>query len=100
MIIALDYDDTYTRDVVLWSRFIDTAVTLGHSVTFVTSRDDKWDNEDIEDDAKILGIGIVYCNGMQKAACFKAHVWIDDTPAAIPVYHGDLIVVEHREKTE
>ncbi len=36
--IALDYDDCYTTDPVLWDGFIDLCKTRGHSVTIVTMR--------------------------------------------------------------
>lgn len=36
--IALDYDNTYTADNVLWDAFIKLSVSLGHSVYIVTMR--------------------------------------------------------------
>lgn len=82
--IALDYDDTYTADPKLWNGFVRTAKTLGHSVTFVTFRQE-WNKDDIGIDAKRLGIDIVFTSGRQKASCFNADIWIDDWPALIPL---------------
>lgn len=38
MIIALDYDDTYTRDPMLWDLFVKSAEERGHEVIIVTMR--------------------------------------------------------------
>lgn len=87
MIIALDFDGTYDVDPELWGLFIDAAKTRGHSITFVTFRDDfgtKYDNADICEAAQRHSIDIVYCNAKQKSECFKADVWIDDMPLLIP----------------
>jgi len=56
----------------------------GHSVTFVTYRSPYVGNHDIEADANELGIDIVFTSGKQKRHCFKADVWIDDSPECIP----------------
>lgn len=84
MRIALDYDDTFTLDRPLWTRFVeDVLKNQGNSVTFVTFRGPDWSNYDIEEDAKRLGIDIVYTNGQHKMNVFKADVWIDDRPELI-----------------
>lgn len=44
MIIALDYDETYTADPELWDHFINQATVLGHSVICVTCRRDTEEN--------------------------------------------------------
>lgn len=84
MRIALDYDDTFTRDEHLWRLFVEAATSRGHSVTFVTSRADDGHNQDIEADAQLLGLRIVYTAGEPKSEHFTADVWIDDMPIAIP----------------
>lgn len=38
MIIALDFDDTHTKDPALWNRFIDDAHRSGHRVVIATMR--------------------------------------------------------------
>lgn len=88
MIIALDYDDTYTADKDLWDDFVSRAKERGHSVSFVTFRYDGggeyagvlYGNEDIIEDAKLLGINIVFTNGKQKQHVHFADIWIDDNP--------------------
>lgn len=85
MRIALDYDDTYTLDRASWRKAV-AALMMNPctSVTFVTARMERGDNEDIYQDAKAMGIDIVFCNRKPKQECFTADVWIDDTPLAIP----------------
>lgn len=87
LIFALDYDQTFTDEPILWEFFISKAKERGHSVTFVTSRGYHTTldtNNDIRTDAKRLGIDIVFCFGEPKATKFKADVWIDDSPLYIP----------------
>ncbi|MFT6988191.1 MAG: hypothetical protein ACJASL_000151 [Paraglaciecola sp.] len=86
MKIALDYDETYTEDPVLWTAFVNHCVARGHSVTFVTYRPENANNAYIESDAERLGIDIIYTAGKQKQHCFKADVWIDDCPETIVKY--------------
>lgn len=83
MKIALDFDETYTEDPVLWSDFVIKAKERGHSVTFVTYRDSRWGNHDIEYEVECLGIPIVFTEGKQKKHIFNADVWIDDSPETI-----------------
>jgi hypothetical protein len=86
MKIALDYDETYTAAPVLFEAFVAMAKQLGHQVTFVTYRQDKYDNEDIHADAQSLGIDIVFTSGKQKRHVFEADIWIDDSPITIPKF--------------
>jgi len=86
MKIAVDYDETFTADPVLFKMFIEEALARGHSVSFVTYRTDvvyAGLNEDIRSDAKALGIDIVFTRGKQKRHCHQADVWIDDSPETI-----------------
>lgn len=89
MIIALDYDNTYTADLLLWHIFITEARKLNHVVVFVTSRcggdGQRWPNADIETAANNEKINIVYACHQQKAKVFKADIWIDDRPDSIPL---------------
>jgi hypothetical protein len=86
MIIALDFDETFTEDPSLWTAFIVKAKTRLHTVTFVTYRPSNGNNSDIEYEAECLGLDIVYTAGKQKQHCFKADVWIDDSPETIVSY--------------
>lgn len=88
MKIALDYDETFTRDKSMWSMFASMAVAMGHEVAFVTFRHEGrgGGNEDIIADAAQLGLPVVFCNAKQKAHCYQADIWIDDMPHLIPSY--------------
>tara|TARA_R110000823_G_scaffold16180_1_gene51829 strand:- start:36 stop:350 length:315 start_codon:yes stop_codon:yes gene_type:complete len=86
MQIALDFDETYTEDPILWAAFITKCKVRGHSIAFVTYRSDNGDNGDIEYEAECLGIDIMYTSGKQKQHCFNADVWIDDSPETIVKY--------------
>lgn len=89
MIIALDYDDTFTKDEYLWRDFIKTAKARGHTVKFVTFRHEKSieSNHDILHSSRILEVEIVFCNFQQKASKFVADIWIDDSPQFIVQEH-------------
>ena len=97
LVIALDYDDTFTADKDLWTMFVDRARKNGHEVRFVTFRKEGYDegraawkhpldNSDILADAEELGIRIVFCGHKQKRSMFAADIWIDDSPELIPSY--------------
>ena len=86
MIIALDFDETFTEDPTLWTAFVVKAKARLHTVTFVTYRPDYGNNLDIEYEAECLGIDTVYTAGRQKQHCFEADVWIDDSPETIVSY--------------
>jgi len=86
MKIALDYDNTFTEDTGLWIAFVNNARGRGHSVAFVTSRSETYENQDILSDAESLGIPVVFCNHEQKELHYAAHVWIDDSPEDIPEF--------------
>jgi hypothetical protein len=76
MIIALDYDKTYTADPALWDNFIQSAKDRGHSVKIVTMR---YTSEPIES----VPVDVVYTSRKAKATVFKADIWIDDSPSWI-----------------
>lgn len=91
MIIALDYDGTYTADPGLWDKFILDAEEAGHGVVCVTNRagPGQVNNGTAGPIAGRVGpaggIPIVYCNNQPKRRVmleqgFAVHVWIDDMP--------------------
>jgi hypothetical protein len=73
MLVALDYDKTYTADPVLWDEFIQSAHTRGHVVKIVTMRrpDEVIENVPVE---------VVYTSRKAKSAMVQADIWIDDSP--------------------
>lgn len=83
MRIALDYDDTITRDELLWRGFIYLAKSRGHSVGIVTSRSPDYENSDLETFARAMNIGVVYASHKPKRWVYEADVWIDDMPETI-----------------
>lgn len=83
MIIALDYDETFTADPEALTAVVKAFQSCGHTVTFVTFRDGRWPNHDISADAQELGIDIVFTSGKQKQHVFQAGIWIDDEPRTI-----------------
>ena len=74
MIIALDYDKTYTSDTVLWDGFIAAAKARLHEVKIVTLRTP---NEAINVD----GVDVIYTSRQAKMKHIAADIWIDDNPA-------------------
>ena len=76
MLIALDYDKTYTADPALWDDFIQSAKDRGHTVKIVTMRRP---DEVIE----YAPVDVIYTSRKAKAAVVNADIWIDDSPAWI-----------------
>ena len=74
MIIALDYDKTYTADPTLWNGFIFAAKARKHDVKIVTLRTP---NESIQVD----GVEVIYTSRQAKMKHIAADIWIDDNPA-------------------
>lgn len=87
MLLALDYDDTYTRDPEFWNQVIALAVARGHSVICVTARDGdcEIDRGEVERDLAHQVEAILFTAGKAKwpvayDAGFMPSVWIDDQP--------------------
>jgi hypothetical protein len=84
MMLALDYDDTYTRDPIFWDAVIKLAVQRGHSVICATMRDESEGRE------VFIALGgyveaIVFTDRKAKyktvhEAGYMPSVWIDDSP--------------------
>jgi hypothetical protein len=88
MLIALDFDGTYTADPPFWDDFIDWVHECGHHVYIVTARDRDLDRLKLEPHFDYLGVNIIYCDGQPKKEITEAkglrfNVWIDDNPASI-----------------
>ena len=84
--IALDYDETFTKDPWLWQMFVAAAKERGHEVKIVTSRYKEMtiDNEQLEECADVMGIDIIYTGMEQKSYHYEADIWLDDYPVIIP----------------
>lgn len=73
MLIALDYDKTYTADPALWNDFVRSAQARGHAVKIVTMRTP---SEMIDG----VPVEVVYTSRKAKSAVVSADIWIDDSP--------------------
>ena len=73
MLIALDYDGTYTADPELWDLFISAARQRGHEVKIVTMR---FPSEPIEN----APCEVIYTSRKAKYGAIPAQIYIDDTP--------------------
>lgn len=88
MIIALDYDDTYTADPDLWDSFIENAVNSGHRVIVVTCRRDTRENRDECRVPDIAWNDHFFTNLSPKRWYMEdkeisVDIWIDDLPESI-----------------
>ena len=85
MIIALDYDNTFTRDPDLWKRFLTNAVNWGHTVYCVTMRYTT-ECDDVKEAFKDTILNGIIATGRhaKRSFCFgmgiSIDVWIDDMP--------------------
>jgi hypothetical protein len=84
MLLALDYDDTYTRDPEFWDSVITLAKQHGHSVICATMRYPH-DGAEVETALgskveKIIYTGRKAKHGAVYAAGYMPSVWIDDSP--------------------
>ena len=73
MLLAIDYDKTYTADPVLWDQFIQIAITRGHDIKIVTMR--RPDEMIIDPPAEVI-----YTSRAAKLSFCDADIWIDDSP--------------------
>lgn len=89
MNIAIDFDDTYTRDPDFWNLVIAHAKVRNHNVYCVTARANPHDEQVLNSIGKVIGPANCYFTAMQgKRAYMYANkinidVWIDDMPDMI-----------------
>lgn len=96
MIIALDFDQTYTVDPQAWNEFIELMQRHGHTVYCVTMRD-RVEGEDVH---YALGKRVdgIFCTNRQAKrqymldAGINIDVWIDDQPGWILQDAADRVV--------
>lgn len=79
MLLALDYDGTYTKDPALWNRFIIDAIKCGHKVICFTMRYEK-------EPLPPMLCEVIYTSRKAKKAFseeagYLVDIWIDDRPA-------------------
>lgn len=83
LLIALDYDDTYTADPLLWDQFIALARTRGHQVICVTGRREPPGLHERQIPCRIVCAGGEYKRHAAAKAGHAVHIWIDDMPELI-----------------
>lgn len=94
LLIALDYDDTWTADRKLWADFVAHAHSRGHRVYCVTAR--RYSDENVAEimsDFRNWGLDQVICGPVfsnlkskqdkMTARGVKIDIWIDDNPEVI-----------------
>jgi len=98
MVIALDYDGTWTVDPKFWRAFVHMAINAGHTVIMVTQRCRAYPEQvkEVEDEIDKL-IPIIFAGDpmlpMSKSLAAKisdrhVDIWIDDNPQSVivPMY--------------
>jgi len=88
MLIALDYDNTYTADPELWDSFITMSQGRGHRVIVATMRDETLEGKIVKIDLGLKADDIIFTNRKAKKpflAAMNIHpdIWIDDIPEFI-----------------
>lgn len=83
MILAIDYDKTYTLDPLLWDKVIGLFIDSGHTVKCVTMRRPN-EGEEVESSIGRL-CEVVYTSREAKVPYsdrvgMKVDVWVDDSP--------------------
>ena len=89
--IAIDYDDTFTADMALWSGFMRAAQEAGHAVICVTAREDNArDRGQIEQTFEVWDcvVPVTFTNRGSKleamaAAGVGVDIWIDNDPVTL-----------------
>ena len=86
MLIALDFDGTYTADPELWDVFIANARARGHEIVVATMRYEDTESEIVELSLADKVDMIVYTNRKAKKTALRQiigrdpNIWIDDNP--------------------
>lgn len=93
-IIAIDYDQCYTVDPLMWDSFIFYAKQRGHTVVCVTARNEKYGGQQVKDALQHIVDGIYFTDNapkrsfMQKLGIFVG-IWVDDAPEGIVSYNEE-----------
>lgn len=87
MLIALDYDDTFTRDPVAWKHAMTQLILAGHTVIGATMRYER-EGFDLNESYRNICKTIYFTDRNPKRAFLAdlgvfPDVWIDDTPEFI-----------------
>jgi hypothetical protein len=86
MNIALDFDDTFTRDPDFWLKFVLLCRQSGHQIYCVTARDQNGSQEVYDELGQFIGKENCFFTNMSAKKSFmwrkgiSIDVWIDDNP--------------------
>jgi len=90
LLIALDFDFTYTADGECFLEIISVFQKFGHRVYIVTARSEEHDQYHGDDFPmlKELGVDTIFCDGKAKQEYTESlglifDIWIDDSPEGI-----------------
>lgn len=86
--IAVDFDETFTADVDLWTSFILIAQSKGHKVVCITARKESFDSRRELETALPKNVDIYFAYDMAKLNYAEKYgievdIWIDDSPYMI-----------------
>lgn len=95
MLIAIDFDETLTKDPQLWRWFYQIAAQRGHRLICVTARRQTADNVDLIDEwlaAQQIDLPVYFTSLGSKVAHMAAiglnvDIWIDDDPKTCAMGH-------------
>ena len=85
LLIAIDYDGTYTEDPKLWDAFIALATRAGHRVICCTMRYEDTEGDEVKDLLRGKVERIFFTGRKNKSEALGTHelvpdIWIDDAP--------------------
>lgn len=90
MILAINFDQTYTRDPALWDLFLSAAMARGHRVLCVSARHERQMGELRDTIGRLIGPDACFRTGVTPKRRFLAEVadthvdvWIDDAPESV-----------------
>ena len=83
MIVAFDYDATYTLDPILWDEIIKLMLKVNHTVICVTARPEIMGQEVLDSIGQL--VPVLFAGGEWKREYALKHgyhvdVWIEDSP--------------------
>ena len=86
MIIAIDYDGTYSVAPELWNQFIKLFQEAGHTIICVTGRTEDLSQPVMNSIGNL--VPVIFAGGLPKReACkkrnYEVNIWIDDMPEMI-----------------
>ncbi len=91
MILAIDYDDTWTRDWAFWNAFIKSAQNRGHTVYCVTWRDPSMPvSTDLSNLVQVFYTSLQAKRVYMEAKQIYVDIWLDDNPYSVDNNHTDF----------